>query len=201
MATVIYDFETSGLNPHTEDVIEIGARCIDNGVQFQTLVIPLSKKSISSKITEITGITDEILRNQGLKTTVAFKRFFNYLHEIYTEHQGITLIAHNGMQFDDIFLRRMHKYILNNGATDYVDMFNHMIFIDSLMVCRYIHPNRRYHNMKEMCMIYNVKNNQAHRSMGDVDALCEIWNYLVQHLKNMNIDTSGEGLKKQLYYY
>ena len=41
-ATVIYDFETSGLSPYNDDIIEIGAKCIDNNVSFQSLVIALS---------------------------------------------------------------------------------------------------------------------------------------------------------------
>ena len=38
MATVIYDFETSGLNVYKEDVIEIGAKCVENGLTYNTLV-------------------------------------------------------------------------------------------------------------------------------------------------------------------
>lgn len=201
MATVIYDFETSGLNPHTEDIIEIGANCITNGVQFQSLVIPLSKKAISSKITEITGITNELLKREGVKTEKIFINFFDYLNHIYTEYEGLTMVAHNGMQFDDIFLRRMHKYIQSTGNNNYDELFQNIIFIDSLMVCRYIHPSRKYHNMREMCMVYNVKNKQAHRAMGDVNALSTIWVYLMNYLKQLKIDISGEGLRSSLYYY
>ena len=201
MATVIYDFETSGLNPHKDDIIEIGAKCIDNGVQYQTLVIPLSKKGVSSKITEITGITNDMLKKGGLKTDSAFILFFNYLKELYTQYEGLTLVAHNGMQFDDIFLRRMHKYIQGLGNHEFVEMFQNIRFIDSLMVCRYIHPQRKYHNMKEMCMVYNVQNKEAHRAMGDVNALCEIWTYLMNHMKQNKQEVSGEGLQKTIYYY
>ena len=100
MAIIIYDFETSGLNPHKDDVIEIGAKCIDNDVQYQTLVIPLSKKGVSSKITEITGITNELLKKDGWKTIDAFTSFFTILKHFYDEYEGLTMIAHNGMQFD-----------------------------------------------------------------------------------------------------
>ncbi len=201
MATIIYDFETSGLNPHKDDIIEIGARCIENGVQFQSLVIPLSKKGVSNRITEITGITNDLLKDKGLKTDKAFTEFFNYLKELYIEYEGITMVAHNGMHFDDIFLRRMHKYLQQNGNHGFVEMFQSMIFIDSLLVCRYVHPQRKHHNMKEMCMVYNVQNENAHRAMGDVNALCDIWKYLMNHIKQNKLDVSGVGLKKNIYYY
>ena len=201
MATVIYDFETSGLNPHNDDVIEIGAKCIDNGIQYQRLVIPLSRKAVSSRITEITGITNDLLKKEGVKVVTAFTEFFTYLNEIYKQYEGITMIAHNGMQFDDLFLRRMYNYIEQQGYQEYKDMFSNMVFIDSLMVCRYIHPHRKYHNMREMCMVYNVQNKEAHRAMGDVNALSEIWTYLMNHLKQNKVNISGEGLQKTIYYY
>ena len=164
-------------------------------------MIPLSKKGVSSKITEITGITNDMLKKEGLKTEVAFTLFFNYLKGIYTHYEGLTLVAHNGMQFDDIFLRRMHKHIQQLGNHEFVEMFQNIQFIDSLMVCRYIHPQRKYHNMKEMCMVYNVQNKEAHRAMGDVNALCEIWTYLMNHMKQNKQEVSGEGLQKTIYYY
>ena len=40
-ATVIYDFETSGLNPHNDDIIEIGAKCVEDESTFETLLTSL----------------------------------------------------------------------------------------------------------------------------------------------------------------
>lgn len=200
MATVIYDFETSGLSPYNDDVIEIGAKCIDNDIIFQKLVIPLSKKGISSKITEITGITNEMIKEEGLKTEEAFTLFFDYLQKLYDHFNGLTLVAHNGLHFDDIFLRRMHHYIEGCGKMQYNKMFNDIVYIDSLILCRYIHPNRKYHNMREMCMVYNITNKDAHRAMGDVNALSEIWVYLMNYMRQKHLDISGVHLKYILYY-
>ena len=198
-ATVIYDFETSGLSPYKDDIIEIGAKYVENEATFETLVIPLSKKGISSKITVITGITNDLLR-EGTRTLEAFINFFTYLIEIYTSYGGLTMVAHNGLQFDDIFLRRMHRYLQGEGYTQFDVMLDNIIFIDSLMVCRYIHPTRRYHNMKDMCSLYNIQNISSHRSMGDVNALSKLWKYLTDHLKQNHSDVSGNHLKYILYY-
>ena len=56
MSTIILDFETSGLNPYHDDIIEIGAKVLNKDASFQCLVKPKSNKLISEKITEITGI-------------------------------------------------------------------------------------------------------------------------------------------------
>ena len=199
MATVIYDFETSGLNVYKEDVIEIGAMCVENGLTYNTLVIPHSKKGINSKITELTGITNDLLKKDGKKTLQAFLEFFNFILGIYEQYNEITLVAHNGLSFDDIFLRRMLRYVQGEGHTEFDEMFENIIYIDSLLLCRYIHHNRRGHSMKDMCALYNVTNQSAHRAMGDVDALAEIWSYLMTHFKQLHADCSGTHLKYVLY--
>ena len=199
MATVIYDFETSGLNVYKEDVIEIGAKCVENGLTYNTLVIPLSKKGLTLKITELTGITNDLLKKQGKKTLQAFLEFFNFLQDIYEQYHEITLVAHNGLSFDDLFLRRMLRYVQGEGHTEFDEMFENIVYIDSLLMCKYIHHNRRGHSMKDMCSLYNITNNSAHRAMGDVYALVEIWAHLVNHFKQLHADCSGTHLKYVLY--
>jgi DNA polymerase III alpha subunit (gram-positive type) len=199
MVTVIYDFETSGLNVYKEDVIEIGAKCVENGLTYNTLVIPLSKKGITPKITELTGITNELLKKEGKKTLQAFLEFFNFLQGIYEQYHDITLVAHNGLSFDDLFLRRMLRYVQGEGHTEFDEMFENIVYIDSLLLCRYIHHNRRNHSMKDMCALYNITNKSEHRAMGDVDALVEIWSHLMTHFKQLHADCSGTHLKYVLY--
>ena len=58
MKTIILDFETSGLNPYHCDIIEIGAKIVETGDTFSSLIRPKSENPISQKITEITGITN-----------------------------------------------------------------------------------------------------------------------------------------------
>ena len=203
MATVIYDFETSGLNVYKEDVIEIGAKCVETDKVYNSLVIPMilakAKQGIPSKITEITGITNDLLKKDGKKTLQAFLEFFNFLQDVYDQYNDITLVAHNGLTFDDLFLKRMLRYVQGEGYTEFDEMFSKIIYIDSLLLSRYIHHNRRGHSMKDMCALYNVTNESAHRAMGDVNALVEIWSHLIKHVKQLHADCSGTHLKYILY--
>ena len=52
MYTLVYDFETSGLNPFHDDVIEIGCKCLETDESFSVLVQPLSNRLICDKITD-----------------------------------------------------------------------------------------------------------------------------------------------------
>ena len=77
MRTLIYDFETSGLNPYHEDVIEIGCKCVETGEFYQCYVNLLSRQAISEDITKITGITNDILKKDGLSPTTAYADCWN----------------------------------------------------------------------------------------------------------------------------
>ena len=83
MRTLIYDFETSGLNPFHEDVIEIGCKCVETGEFYQCYVRPLSRQAISEDITKITGITNDILKKDGLSPTTAYKQFMSFIKDNY----------------------------------------------------------------------------------------------------------------------
>mgnify|MGYP001298965512 FL=1 len=199
MTTLIYDFETSGLNPYHEDITEIGCRCLETDEVFTCLVQPLSNRMLSDKVQGLTGITNEMLKKKGLAPMDAYKSFFEYLHKIYIMNQDITMVAHNGAGFDDIFLKRIHRYIQGEGESKYDDMMDSIKFVDSLNVSRLLHPERYSHSMKAMCMLYNITNESAHRAMGDVDALTTLWGHLINKIKSNKLETSGIYLRYLTY--
>ena len=199
MVTIIYDFETSGLNPYHEDVIEIGCKCMETDETFTCLVQPLSDRILNDKVQELTGITNKMLKKEGLNPLDAYKSFFEFLYKIYIVNNDITMVAHNGSSFDDIFLKRIHRYLLGEGDSKYDDMMNSIQFVDSLLLCKLLHPERYSHSMESMCILYNIKNKSAHRSMGDVDALITLWSHLINKIKDKNIETSGIYLRYLTY--
>ena len=79
MTTLIFDFETSGLNPYHDDVTEIGCKCLETNDIFTCLVQPLSDRMLSDENQAITGITNKMLKKEGLTPLVAYKNFFDYL--------------------------------------------------------------------------------------------------------------------------
>ena len=70
MTTFILDFETNGLNPFHDDVIEIAIKIFNTDKSFECLVVPQNKRGLSDKITEITGITNQILKDEGLNYVI-----------------------------------------------------------------------------------------------------------------------------------
>lgn len=99
---VVFDFETTGFNAAGGDqIIEVGAVMLKNGEiidRFEELIDPMRK--LPEKITEITGITDEMLKGKDSEEMV-IKRFKEWFKDY-------PLVAHNA-KFDMSFLDMAYK--------------------------------------------------------------------------------------------
>ena len=94
---VAFDLETTGLSPRSDLIIEIGAVVMKNGVEidrFQTFVDP--HRSLTKEITDLTGITDDMLVGAPDIETV-LPQFLEFVN-------GRVLVAHNA-DFDTAFIR------------------------------------------------------------------------------------------------
>jgi len=95
---VVFDLETTGLKPESHEIIEIGAirvnRDSDNHDTFQALIRP--RKKIPRKITEITGITPDMVEKEGESLQVVLPQFLEFVGEL-------PLVSYNA-DFDMAFL-------------------------------------------------------------------------------------------------
>ena len=93
---VVFDLETTGLKADSHEIIEIGAIKFINGIPdsvFHTYVKP--KKKISKRITDINGITNEMVEDSPTIEEV-LPQFINFIEDY-------VLIAHNS-DFDTSFI-------------------------------------------------------------------------------------------------
>lgn len=144
----IFDFETTGLDPEKDGVIEMAAIRVCGGKvvsEFSTLV---RNGPVSEKITEITGITNDELV-YGFTEMAAFK----YLSHMIGDS---VIVAHNAA-FDLAFL--------HYGLKKYNRTFTNQ-FIDTLTISR----DRHYfpHKLTDMCGRYGIALEGAHRALNDV---------------------------------
>ena len=94
---VAFDLETTGLSSRTDRIIEIGAVILKNGQEvdrFQTFVDP--ERPLDKKITELTGISDDMLQGAP-KIEEVLPKFLDFIG-------GRVLVAHNS-DFDTGFIR------------------------------------------------------------------------------------------------
>ena len=161
-----FDFETGGLNPFHHPIIEIAA--VDNTeATFQTLL--KINEPLAPKVVELTKITDEMLATQGADYDTSIRQFHEYISGPTTHSYARTfMIAHNCDGFDKMFLKTACKKLGLN-------LPNHIYFMDSLHVARYLLPERTSFAQAYLAEKYRIDNPNSHRAMGDVCVLRQIW--------------------------
>jgi DNA polymerase III alpha subunit (gram-positive type) len=194
MCVIIFDLETSGLNPYHDDIIEIGAKLLKEDSSFQMLVQPKSGRPVSKKITEITGITNKDLRTDGKSWENAYSEFYNWFFENTKDKETITLVSHNGDTFDFVFFKRMLKDLseINGQLNINLEKIN---FIDTLPLSKRLYPNRTYYNQPSLARTFSIIVDNAHRAMGDVIVLEQLYPRLMNDFK---INTRIDGLEDPL---
>ena len=194
MVVIIFDLETSGLNPYHDDIIEIGAKVFQEDNSFQMLLKPKSGRPISKKITEITGITNRDLRANGQDWKNAYSEFYNWFFETTKDKENITIVSHNGDTFDFVFLKRMLKDL--SEIKDKLNINLEKIHLhDTLPLSKRLYPSRTYYNQPSLAKTFNILIEQAHRAMGDVIVLEQLYPNL---LNDFLINTKINGLEDPL---
>ena len=162
---LLFDFETTGLNPQFEQVIEIGAIVLENVNGSYEIVDELStlvaaNKPLPPKIVEITHITDEMLLRDGIEESSAFQR----LYEMYQDENTL-LIAYN-IVFDLGFLTALFKKYLNPMFT----VKNDILDVMAIYKDRYRYP----HRLDQAVAQYQVNVKNTHRALDDIKATYEV---------------------------
>ena len=179
---IILDFETSGLNPYHDDIIEIGAKVFDSDKKYSCLIQPKSNEIISETITSLTGISNKMLKKEGLKWQKAYQSFNEWLLSVKEKSQfcksvfhssKIAIVSHNGDSFDFIFLKRIFND-LNKLGIETIPI-NDIIFIDTLLLARRLLKNRSTYRQGALCSHYKIRFEGSHRAFNDVIALEQLF--------------------------
>jgi len=167
---VVFDLETTGLNPENDEIIEFGALIYNYQTgerkKIDLLIKPETKLKAFTK--ELTHLTDEILEN---KPTIA-----DAFPEIYKIIEGAILVAHNA-NFDFNFLQSYAKKL------GYPELTNTVI--DTLTIARSYYPDLKNHRLgtvaKRMGILYDEQ--VAHRGDYDADVLTDVFEHMWTDIK------------------
>ena len=187
--TFILDFETTGLNPYHDEIIEIAIKPYGKENIYTKLTKPLIKKKLNYKVVQITKITDQLLADEGINIYTAFDEMINFMIEhIIGNDKPIYLLAHNGTMFDFILLQRLfvnyHKQ--NKLSENIINIFNRFVYIDTLLMSRLMIPDRFTYSQNALAKTFLIEQKAAHRAFGDVLVLEEIFKNLVRYHCNIN---------------
>lgn len=189
---VVFDLETTGLKKEVDKIIEIGAVKVKNKQitdKFSAFINP--KIPLSQKITELTSITDDMLKDAKYEDEV-IPEFLKFIGKS-------VLVAHNA-NFDVGFIRQWAK---NNK----VEILNTVV--DTVEVSRLLFPELSRHKLNIVAKHLGVSLENHHRAVDDAGATAEIFIKCIDifnqkdvfNLDEVNIFASSTIDKKKLKTY
>ena len=173
MKIVILDFETSGVNPYHDDVIEIALKVVGSEEKFTCLLRPKSNECISITITTLTGITNKMLAKNGLPWADAYRQMNAWLFSVKGDDEKITIVSHNGESFDFLFLKRIFSELRDLKIKPFP--IHKIVFADTLLLARRLIPGMSTYRQSTLCQQYNIETKGSHRALNDVIALEKLY--------------------------
>lgn len=163
MKIIFFDTETTGLNFRHCKIIELAMLTVENGniVDEYDEFIDVGK-SLDSKITRLTGITDEMISDYGVYEDIVAED----LKERLTP--GTLMVAHN-CQFDLMFVYNLLKRHYPDEAEDIVANVNWMDTV-SVLKDRKPYP----HKLIDAVEYYGIEKVNFHRAIDDTKALYHV---------------------------
>ena len=169
---VVFDIETTGLNSHTNEIIEIGAVKIKAGRivdRYSQLINP--GRPIPYHITEITSITDEQVANEP-KINEVIGKFVDFVGDA-------VLVAHNA-PFDMGFIKRdIKKYL----SIDY-----QCSVIDTLQMARDLFPDLKKYGLGDLNKTLGLALEKHHRAVDDSQATANMFIIFLEKYKEKGLE-------------
>ncbi|MBR1442277.1 MAG: PHP domain-containing protein, partial [Firmicutes bacterium] len=172
---VVFDIETTGLDKENNKIIEIGAVKVKNGEiadNFSEFVNP--EEHISEKITDLTGITDEMVKDAP-NESVILPKFFDFF-------EGCILVAHNA-DFDTGFIK---KWAERNGRKF------ESTYVDTLGIARALFTELKKFTLDRVAKRLDVSLDNHHRAVCDAQATAEIFIKCIPLLRENGVNNLDE---------
>ena len=158
---VAFDVETTGLSPESDSIIEIGFSEYNKETKSfdkpESYLVKEPNTKVSAKITELTGIT-----NNMLSEAKPFKETYDQFNlSRYFENDDVIIVTHN-RGFDSAFLY---------SALDRIGVESRPFTVCSMELSKKLYPNEKGHKLETLQKRLNLKGSNTHRA-GDDAELC-----------------------------
>lgn len=168
--TVVYDLETTGVNPETANIVQIAACRLDAsgnvvGKSMNELVKPPGGH-IPKESTEIHGISEEAVKDAPSIKTV-LPKFCDFISDS-------ILVGHNIARFDNRILKGDMEAYLEEQPEDKLTILHY----DTLVAARRLLPHER-RSLEALAGKFNIGYEGGHRADRDVEVSREVFKKLI----------------------
>jgi DNA polymerase III epsilon subunit family exonuclease len=170
---VFFDTETTGDAPYKDKIIEIAAIKTIGDTEIARLEFLLNPQiRLPAIITEITGITDEMLVGKPLFADVA--------DELLAFVEDLPIVAHNA-DFDRQFLN--HEFMMVKKPTLVNPQFC------TWKMAKRILPKQEKYSLEHLADVFGIDKGSSHRASDDTVTLWHFFRKMVDILKLQNLAT------------
>lgn len=176
---VVFDIETTGFYPEKGDsILSIGATkmCGSNiyeGKTFYSLI--QYDKQVPTEITELTGITNEQVKNAPPLADVLIK-FLEFI-------QDSTLVAHHS--------NHEKTFMQHASLKCFRTPFKHRI-VDTSFLYKLIEPKMNGVTLDYLCTLNNIQIVDRHNALGDAKMTAEIWGIYIEKVLQLGCETLND---------
>jgi len=166
---IVFDLETSGLDPLNDEILEIAAIKLngkDTKDKFEALLQPT--RAIPPDTEKIHGLNEVFLLVNGRPAKAVMKEFMDFVGDA-------IVVGHNIREFDWLF-------ILNHQKKTTGELPQNKM-IDTLELSRKMLRLPRY-NLGEVASHFGHSIENAHRAMSDTEASAKVFIDLMEMLLN-----------------
>lgn len=157
---VIIDIETTGLSVENDEILEIGAIRIVNGKtveEYERLIAV--KTEIAQNISELTGITQEQVKENGKPINEALPSFMDFV-------KGSEVAGYN-VNFD-------HDFLLAECSRQGIDITK-IKFTDVMTIVKSKLKGMRRYNLESVAKRLGITTKQQHRALSDCYLLYQVY--------------------------
>ena len=167
---VVFDTETTGLNIYDDDIVQIAAVRIRNGVVVGDMlnVFLQTERKIPAMLGDIENpLAEEYATHEHLEPEDGLQRFLRFA-------EGAVLLAHNA-DFDmHILESNLRRYGMETGKGIMAKPYH-----DSLRLARLIEPRMKSHRLKDLLEALHLEGQNSHLADDDIMATVS----LVRHCR------------------
>ena len=166
---IILDFETTGLNEQTNEIIEIGAAFVENGHIAETYhaFTDIRAQRIPDNILQLTQIDEQEWRTNKIPLAQAISELRTFVEEV-------PLVSHNA-DFEQKFLNAACQQ-LNE------DPFQNQM-IDTLLLAKMLLPDMPNYKLSTLAEHFSLPCDTCHRALED----CRLTNAVYGKLKELTL--------------